>query len=409
MAYRCPIPRFRLFASLLVLLAVAACPALAADWPSGIPIDEFPISYWCGPMPEFSTLERYKEIKEAGFTFVMPMCAGTSVEMNQKILGYCQEVGLKAFIADGRMPVGVPDEATKRRIDAIVADYANHPAFLGYHLVDEPGAGLYPALAETVAYLKERDPKHPVSINLLPNHCPLNALGTKTYEEYLSHYVKEVRTPFFSYDNYFSALPKPEPRRVWVQNLEVARKVSLESRTPFWQIVLVTQHFGYASPSIADLRYEAFQTLAYGGRGVLWFTYWSPEATDKSAKWQHAMIDAKGKRDPHFDEVRTVNGELRAFGRELLRAESVSVTPLKQGAASVTVGRFKGVDGLTSVFLANDDRSGAANLSLPVEGVTVERFEMGGSWKLINTMKIDDKPAVKVNLPPGGAALVRWR
>ncbi|MDB5320254.1 MAG: hypothetical protein JWN40_1885 [Phycisphaerales bacterium] len=402
------ISRFVVFVVVLMLIGTRS---LAADWPAGIPIDEFPISYWCGPMPEFATLERYREIKEAGFTFVMPMCAGADVELNRKILGFCQQVGLKAFVADGRMPLGVPDDAAKKRIDAIVADYAKHPAFLGYHLVDEPGAGAYPALGQTVAYLKEKDPEHPAFINLLPNHCPLAALGTKTYEEYLSRYVKEVRTPFFSYDNYFSALPKPEPRRVWVENLEIARKVSLEARTPFWQIILVTQHFGYASPTIADLRYEAFQTLAYGGRGVLWFTYWSPEATDKTAKWRHAMIDPAGKRDPHFDEVRTVNGELQALGRELLRAESLAVTQMKQGAVDVTLGRFKAADGATLLFVANADRSsGAADVAVPVAGDKAEQFDIHErAWKPIQVDRVDDKPVVKVSLTAGGGALLRWR
>jgi hypothetical protein len=402
------LPALRNHGLLLALLLLIASPAPAADWPAGIPIDEFPISYWCGPMPEFATLERYREIKEAGFTFVMPMCAGTSVELNRKILGYCQEVGLKAFVADGRMPIGVPDDATKKRIDAIIADYASHPAFLGYHIVDEPGAGAYPALAQTVAYLKEKDPQHPSFINLLPNHCPLAALGTRTYEEYLARYVKEVRTPFFSYDNYFSALPKPEPRRVWIDNLNVARKVSIESATPFWQIVLVTQHFGYASPTIADLRYEAFQTLAYGGRGVLWFTYWSPAATDKSAKWQHALIDEAGKRDSHYGDVRTVNAELQAFGRELLRTKSVSVAPLQQGTATITLGRFNATDGSTLIFIANADRTNAADLAIPIDAPAAEQFDPNKrEWKPA-TNKTNEH-SVRVNLPPGGGALLRWQ
>ena len=33
---------------------------------------EFPISYWVGPPGDFTTLERYKEIAEAGFTIAMP-------------------------------------------------------------------------------------------------------------------------------------------------------------------------------------------------------------------------------------------------------------------------------------------------------------------------------------------------
>src|SRR3954452_21446585 len=108
-------PALRNHALLLALLVLAASPARAADWPAGIPIDEFPISYWCGPMPEFTTLERYKEIRDAGSTFFMRMCAGTSVELNRRILDYCRQVGLKAFIADGRMPDGVPDDAARKR------------------------------------------------------------------------------------------------------------------------------------------------------------------------------------------------------------------------------------------------------------------------------------------------------
>ena len=397
-------------ALLLTLLSLITLPTPAADWPAGVPLDDFPISYWCGPMPEFTTLDRYKEIKDAGFTFVMPMCAGTSVELNKKILGFCQQVGLKAFIADGRMPIGVPDDAARRRIDAIVADYASHPAFLGYHLVDEPGAGAYPAIAQTVAYLKQKDPAHPAFVNLYPNYCPLTALGTKSYEEYLARYVKEVRTPFFSYDNYFSALPAPAARQAWVDNLALARKVSLESRTPFWQIVLVTKHFNYASPTAADLRYEAFQTLAYGGRGVLWFTYWSPAATDKTAKWQHAMIDETGKRDPHYDQVRAVNAELQAFGRELLRAESVNVTPLKQGPATATLGRFKTPDGTTLLFVANADRTNASDFIVPLDARTAEQFDPATrAWKPFPLDVQDGKPAARVSLPAGAAALLRSR
>jgi hypothetical protein len=395
---------------LLAFFILTASTAPAADWPAGIPIDEFPISYWCGPMPEFATLERYKEIKEAGFTFVMPMCAGTSVELNRKILGFCQEVGLKAFIADDRMPVGVPDDATKKRIDAIIADYASHPAFLGYHIADEPGAGAYAALAQTVAYLKDKDPQHPAFINLYPNYCPLSALGTKTYEGYLARYVKDVRTPFFSYDNYFSAVPRPDARRAWIDNLAVARKVSLDSATPFWQIVLVTQHFGYASPTIAELRYEAFHTLAYGGRGVLWFTYWSPAATNNTAHWKHAMIDQAGQRDPHYDEVKTVNAEIQAFGQPLLRAKSVSVETFEQGAATVTVGHFKVADGSALIFIANANRSTAAEIAVPIDATEARQLDPATrQWKPIALNARDDHRAAQLTLVPGGATLLSLR
>jgi hypothetical protein len=122
------------------------------------------------------------------------------------------------------------------------------------------------------------------------------------------------------------------------------------------------------------------------------------------------MIDASGKRDPHFDEVRTVNAEIRAFGRELLRAESVSVTPLKQGAINVTLGRFKAADGTTLLFVANADRVGAADVSVPAEAKEAEQFDVATrAWKRVDVRDLDAQPIVKVGVPAGGGALVRWR
>ena len=48
---------------------------------------------------------------------------------------------------------------------------------------------------------------------------------------------------------------------------------------------------------------------AFGGKGLLWFTYWSPEGSDQSTKWEHALINADGSRDPHYDMVKRVNAQ----------------------------------------------------------------------------------------------------
>ena len=122
------------------------------------------------------------------------------------------------------------------------------------------------------------------------------------------------------------------------------------------------------------------------------------------------MIDAAGKRDAHFDEVKTVNAEIRAFGRELLRGRSVSVTQLKQVTADVTVGRFSAADGATLLFVANSDRGGAAEVAVPVEGGKVELFDLGEqAWKEADVESRDKARSVKLKLPAGGGALVRWR
>src|SRR4051812_28059388 len=100
---------------LLVLLIVlfASLPISAAQ---PLPIhatitgadDVFPISFWCGPPRKFVTVERYQQVKDAGFTFIMPDgVGGNEPELQRKILDTAQQVGLKAFIDDQRMPRGI--------------------------------------------------------------------------------------------------------------------------------------------------------------------------------------------------------------------------------------------------------------------------------------------------------------
>src|SRR5688572_32153943 len=145
----------------LISLAVHAEPA--PDYTA----DDFVTSYWCGPPAQFTTFERYQEIKNANFTVAFPIYGSMAVEHNRAMLDYCQRLGMKAIIHDSRTVASIGGSAdAKRNLDAVVKDYAEYPALLGYHIVDEPGSAAFPGLGEVVAYLKERDPKHPGYINL---------------------------------------------------------------------------------------------------------------------------------------------------------------------------------------------------------------------------------------------------
>ena len=153
--------RLILIVSCLCALVHSAQLAQAADEKIVYNPDEFTISYWSGPPANFNTGERYREVADANFTLALPADNGLTVADNKKMLDFCKAVGLKAIIHDGRIPreFANPVEA-KKAIDAVVADYANHPALLGYSITDEPNAAAFDGLGQVVAYLKEKDPRH---------------------------------------------------------------------------------------------------------------------------------------------------------------------------------------------------------------------------------------------------------
>src|SRR5262249_52820471 len=137
-----------------------------------------------------------------------------------------------------------------------------------------------PSLGQIFSYLREKDPAHPAFVNLLPTYARNipGALGANTYEEHVRKYVETCKPFAISYDHYHFTNGRDGPE--FFENLHTVRKVSLESKTPFWNIVLVTRHGAYRNLAEPEMRFEAMQTLAYGGKGLVWFTYWSPKGFD---------------------------------------------------------------------------------------------------------------------------------
>ena len=264
--------RLAIIRSLVVTSALhlaAAAPNTAAD-DVGLAAynpQEFILSYWSGPPAAFNRLERYTEVKEANFTVAFPADGGLSIDGNKKMLDFCQQVGLKAIVCDRRMCSSIGgSEARAKDLEAIIADYSHHPSLLGYHIVDEPSAAAFEGLAEVNAYLKRNDPKHPGFINLLPTYARNfpGALGTATYEEYVRQFVQKVKPFVISYDHYH--FTNAGDREDFFENLETIRRISIESKIPFWNIVLLTQHFDYRHLSeAAALRGDA-NTGVWGAR-----------------------------------------------------------------------------------------------------------------------------------------------
>ena len=412
----------RSICSAVLLVTCFAATAHASGAPATRPTakwdpDVFPISFWCGVPVKFISLERFQEVADAGFTHAMPGLeqGAPTTEDNLRILDYCRAVGIKAFLYDRRMPHGFgPNGEGKAAIDAMVADYAKHPAFAGYWIGDEPGAGAFPALAQTFAYLAEKDPDHPAYVNLYPNYCPPHGLGTPTYDQYIQQWLAQVKPAILSYDHYHFLNKSDRPG--FFSNLAVVRREALKSNVPFWQIALAINHFDYRLPTEAEKRFEAMQTLAYGGKGFMYFTYWQP-----GKDWGTAIINLDGTRTHQYEEVKRINRDVQAIGKYLLRAKSTAVIDMGQNGDTintgkdavrfdgphVTVGLFEGPEGTRYAMFANRDYRNAvsAGVTLDTGGKKLQLLDkQSGRWG--DVALIDGKLPLK--LAAGEGELYRW-
>jgi hypothetical protein len=116
-----------------------------------------------------------------------------------------------------------------------------------------------------------------------------------------------IGQPFLSYDNY--SLVGGEMLDYFFTNLEIVRRLGLETKTPFWNCILANAHFNYMEPSDATFNLQVYSTLAYGGRGVQYFTYFTPQI----GNYRLGAVDQFGNRTPTWEMLRRINNEIHAF------------------------------------------------------------------------------------------------
>jgi hypothetical protein len=131
--------------------------------------------------------------------------------------------------------------------------------------------------------------------------------------------VKTVGQPFLSYDNY--SLVNGEMLDSFYTNLEIIRRLGLETKTPFWNCILANAHFNYMEPSDATLNLQVYSTMAYGGRGIQYFTYFALAI----GNYRLAAIDQFGNRTATWDMLRRIDNQIHALAPVLVQLRSTGV------------------------------------------------------------------------------------
>ena len=213
-----------------------------------------------------------------------------------------------------------------KKLFASITDAQDRRAVFAVNLCDEPNVSLFPQLkiwSEAVKKQSEEVMGQPVLpyINLFPDYATSQQLGAQHYEAYLDLYTKTCQPPFISYDNYslFNDGQLDEDR--FYGNLESVRNKSLHDSIPFWNVILSNAHFNYAEPSVATLAVQVYSTLAYGGKGIGYFTYYTPQI----GNYRLAPVDRFGFRTDTWEMMRYINLQIHALVPELNRLTNVNV------------------------------------------------------------------------------------
>lgn len=321
--------------------------------------DFFPIMAWNSPPDDPAILKRMKDCGLTVAGFVLP-----------KSLDLCQAAGLKAIVSDRRCAAydwtKVDPAVARSNLTSLIAETVKHPAVYGYYLRDEPGANLFPGLATVAALVRELAPGKWAYVNLFPDYAEDWQLQAANYPAYLERFVNTVHPTTLSYDNY-ALMDDGGLRDNYWSNLEAMRAVAKKYHLPFWNIVLSVAHFHYREPAAADLRFEVYTSLAYGVRGLAYFTYFTP----RQGNYRMGPLDQFDHETPTWHALRNVNLQVQKLAPTLLQLSSDdvyhfgSVPPGCHGPATnslvkaiegqMLVGDFTHRDGTRYILVVNKD------------------------------------------------------
>jgi hypothetical protein len=322
--------------------------------------DFFPIMAWNHAPADAAVL---KKMHECGLTvagFVAP-----------KDLDLVHAAGMKAIVNDSRVAGYQWDSDfdaadARRKVESLIAEVNNHPAVFGYYLRDEPPASYFAGLEKVASVIREKAPGKWPYFNLFPNYAEDWQLNSKGYVEYLDKFIATCKPPILSYDHY-ALMDDGSLRGGYFQNLEQMRGAAVKAKIPFWNIVLSNATFNFREPTHADIRFQAYTTLAYGGRGLSYFTYFAPQV----GNYRAAPIDQFGHETPTWRFLQNVNLQVLKLAATINKLTSDDVyhfgtlpagchapgekSVIKELDPHMMVGDFTHADGSRWVMIVNKD------------------------------------------------------
>lgn len=400
-------------------LAIAAgSPARASGQ---VPLPSFVLFGWLSPPAESTTDARVAEMAELGLNLMLPSQADSGVPAdNLRRLDLAAAHGMQALLVDNRLPrayrLGFVSPQGAAIVDSVAATYRNHPAFLGWYLGDEPRPP-WDTLSVFHQELQKRDPRALTWNNLLGP----TAFATETqWRAYLESYLDSVPAKVLC-DDYYEFLASRDRGQFFV-NAAGLRDVADAHGVPFWAIVQLTRHTGYRALTDGELRWQVSQLLAYGARGIGYFTYWTPKP-DPQWNWGSAIIDGNGQRTEFYAMLKTFHQRVRPAGELLAGCRWISAqatAPVPQGAdpfvgddwlarvdGRAAIGRFMDPWGRPLLLITNRDSLAAQEIALLIHGATgVTRLD-DPHGPVTTPIGGDPVPEVRLSLDAGDFALLR--
>ena len=304
--------------------------------------NEMPVGMWITPPDKYRSDEAFKNIADCGINMVNGFASNENTDEEVSfVLDSCQKYGLKYLYASSEIEALIKSynvQKDTQLIDTAMAQidkFASHPAYAGQLFIDEPSISYFDTLADFMQVYKTRYPGKLPYVNMFPNYAAA-ATGASRYEDYVEKWLNKANPFMYSYDDY--PLLDYDPGMVgyetemagYYHNLDFLRVKTLEQGIPLWSFIATlsitrsttSSEPDSRAPSREDIRWTVFSNLAFGVKGIQYFTYYTSSNQERHG---NAMVDRDGKLTQTYYNVKEVNAEFKNYDEYLLNSDAVGV------------------------------------------------------------------------------------
>ncbi|MBP1995157.1 cohesin domain-containing protein [Paenibacillus eucommiae] len=142
----------------------------------------------------------------------------------------------------------------------------------------------------------------------------------RAYEDYVNQYVA-LNPDVVAFDHYPFQY-NGQNNQAYFENLEIIRRQALLGDVNFWsyiQSVSITNSLRL--PTESEMKYQVYTNLAYGAKGIIYFTYETPPFSG----FNNGLILPGGAKNVSYTWAKNLNAEVLNLGSALLSLTSKDV------------------------------------------------------------------------------------
>ena len=319
----------------LSVLVTAAAFAAALTGCSGSLVDPaaapgIEIGVWCPPPAAGSAEEtnrRYRDLAETGVSFAW--------NVPTEALDACAASGVGALV---HLPATRDERDNTAACLEFVAGIKDHPAVIGFNIMDEPSATFFKKIAAIREAVESElsDGRYAVC-NLYPDYASAWQLsgpmpeGTPNivdweienlvdYEQHVERYMSLVNPKMLSFD-YYPLQSGGTSDKGFMRNMRLIADAAKKSGVPFHGFVQAISWNGHRKPTLQEYRWLVHSHLIHGAKSFSYFYYWAPYADGGPEGFSSAPVEYGGEKTELYDYMQTVNKEIRAMSPAVLQFE----------------------------------------------------------------------------------------